>query len=67
MLAAATASAVLTGDALRQVRAISVLERAATPDALKLLAELAAGNPEARLTREAAAASARVNQILRPS
>jgi RNA polymerase sigma factor (sigma-70 family) len=66
VLAAATApTAVLTGDALRQVRAISVLERIATRDALKLLAELAAGNSEARLTREAAAASARVLQILR--
>jgi RNA polymerase sigma factor (sigma-70 family) len=65
LTAAMAPAAVLTGDALRQVRAISVLERVATPDALTLLAELAAGNPEARLTREAAAASARVNQILR--
>jgi hypothetical protein len=65
VLDAVTAPAVLTGDALREVRAVSVLERAATPDALKLLAELAAGNSEARLTREAAAASKLVNQVIR--
>jgi RNA polymerase sigma factor (sigma-70 family) len=63
LLAAADASAVLSGDLLRQVRAVSVLERAATPAARELLAELASGNPEARLTKEAKAASARVNRI----
>ena len=51
------------GDTLRQVRAVSVLERAATPDARKLLAELATGVPEARVTREAAAAGARLGQL----
>jgi RNA polymerase sigma factor (sigma-70 family) len=65
VLAVAGEPVALSGDLLRQVRAISVLERAATPDARKLLAELAAGNPEARLTKEAAAASARANGIPR--
>src|SRR5262249_20943196 len=41
---------------LREVRAVDVLERAATPEARKLLHELAKGAPEARLTREARAA-----------
>ena len=62
VLAATAEPAFLTGDALRQVRAISVLERAASPDALRLLAALAAGNPAVRLTRDAAAASARATQ-----
>jgi RNA polymerase sigma factor (sigma-70 family) len=65
VLAAATAPAGLSGESLRQVRAVSVLERAGSPDARKLLAELAAGNPEARLTKEAAAASTRVSRIPR--
>ena len=63
VLAAVTAPAVLAGDSLREVRVIDVLERAATPDARKLLAELAAGNSEARLTKEAAAASARARRV----
>jgi WD40 repeat protein len=65
VLAAAAAPAVLSGDRLRQVRAVSVLERAATPEARKLLAELAAGNPDVQLTREAAAASSRASGIPR--
>src|SRR5262249_5982251 len=65
VLTAAAAPTVLSGDSLRQVRAISVLERAATPEAREQLAKLAAGNPEARLTKEAAAASARVSRIPR--
>jgi RNA polymerase sigma factor (sigma-70 family) len=65
ILAAGAAPAVLSGDMLRQMRALTVLERVATPDARKLLAELTAGNPEARLTREAAAASARLSRMPR--
>jgi WD40 repeat protein len=41
---------------LREVRAVEALEMAGTPAAKSLLAELAAGSPEARLTREAKAA-----------
>jgi hypothetical protein len=39
--------------ALRQLRAVEVLERLATPEARQWLKELAGGVPEARLTREA--------------
>jgi hypothetical protein len=65
VLTALTALSGLSGDPLRQVRAISVLERIATPNACKLLAELAAGNPDARLTKEAAASAARLSRIPR--
>jgi RNA polymerase sigma factor (sigma-70 family) len=44
---------VLPPDALRQVRAVEVLEHAGTPEAKKLLEELSKGAPESRLTREA--------------
>jgi WD40 repeat protein len=50
----------LPREPLRLVRAIEILERSATPDARKLLQELADGVPEARLTREAAAAIRRL-------
>ena len=60
VLATVAAPAILSGDSLREVRAIAVLERAATPEARKLLADLAGGNPEARLTREAKAALKRL-------
>ena len=43
----------LTGEALRTVRAIEVLERTATPEARKLLHTLAKGAPAARLTHRA--------------
>jgi hypothetical protein len=39
--------------ALRQLRAVEVLERIATPEARQWLKELAGGVPEARLPREA--------------
>jgi WD40 repeat protein len=39
----------LSGDRLRQWRAVAVLERIGTPDAVKLLGKLAGGLPEARL------------------
>jgi hypothetical protein len=41
---------------LRQLRAVEALSIAGTPDAKRMLAELAAGHAEARLTREATAA-----------
>jgi RNA polymerase sigma factor (sigma-70 family) len=63
VLAGAASPATLSGDSLRQVRAVSVLERSATADARKLLADLAAGNPEARLTKEATASAARMSRI----
>ena len=44
----------LTGNRLRQVRAVAVLELAATDEARKLLDELAEGLAAARLTKEAA-------------
>jgi dipeptidyl aminopeptidase/acylaminoacyl peptidase len=46
----------LTGNRLRQVRAVAVLERVATVEARKLLDELAGGLAAARLTKEAAEA-----------
>jgi RNA polymerase sigma factor (sigma-70 family) len=44
----------------RGVRAIEVLERVGTPEAAKVLRELAGGAPSARLTREAKAALTRL-------
>jgi hypothetical protein len=38
---------------LRFLRAVEVLEKAATPEAREALADLARGGPQARLTREA--------------
>jgi RNA polymerase sigma factor (sigma-70 family) len=49
-------------DALREVRAVAVLERAATPAARKLLQTLASGAPAARLTREAQASLERLTR-----
>ena len=46
-------------DQLRTLRAITALERAATPQARRLLKELAGGAAEARLTRESRAALVR--------
>jgi RNA polymerase sigma factor (sigma-70 family) len=48
------------GDALRSLRAVEVLETIATPAARQLLGKIAAGAPEARLTREARAALERL-------
>ena len=50
----------------RTMRAVAVLEDTATPEARKLLATLAQGAPEARLTREARAALERLGQQLAP-
>src|SRR5205807_10310956 len=51
-----------TGETLRTVRAVGVLEHIATTDARDLLKKLAAGAPEARLTREAKAALERLDK-----
>jgi WD40 repeat protein len=48
------------GDRLRGVRAVEALELIATSSARQLLEELAAGEPTARLTREAAASMRRL-------
>jgi hypothetical protein len=59
-----------SGEQLRQVRAIEVLERIGTPEARALLESLTRGAAGARLTREAQAAvrrlSARANVEPRP-
>jgi WD40 repeat protein len=47
---------------LRQLRALEVLEQIGTPEAHRLLARLAGGIPQARLTREAQAALARLDK-----
>lgn len=49
-------------EALRAVRAVEVLEWIATPDAGRLLDELAKGTADARLTREVAAALRRLRR-----
>lgn len=59
--------AIPTGEALRQVRAIEVLEKIGSPDAERLLAELASGAPHADLTREAEGSLARLRKALRAS
>ena len=53
---------VVTGEELRSVRAVEVLEHIATPEARQLLQKLADGAPEARLTREAKAALERMKR-----
>lgn len=50
------------GERLRSLRAVEVLERAATEQARRLLAGLAGGAPEARLTREAKGALQRLDR-----
>jgi RNA polymerase sigma factor (sigma-70 family) len=50
----------MTPDALRQLRAIQVLEQIGSPEARQILASLAQGAPAAPATRDAAAALARL-------
>lgn len=50
----------LNGKEARAIRAVEALEQAGNESARKVLQQLAAGEPEARLTREAAAALARL-------
>src|SRR5262249_1545087 len=50
------------GDKLRQVRAVEGLELVGTPEARKLLQELAAGAPPARLTQAAQASLRRLDR-----
>lgn len=52
----------LQGDPLREVRAVEVLELAATPEAKQALEALAKGAAGARLTREATAALSRLSK-----
>src|SRR5262249_54989001 len=49
-----------SGAALREVRAVAVLERVGTPEARGLLKELAGGAADARLTRDAKASLERL-------
>jgi WD40 repeat protein len=53
----------MTPDALRQVRAIQVLEQIGSPEARQILASLSQGAPAAPATREAAAALARLQRV----
>ena len=50
--------------ALRHYRALLVLERVGSPEALRLLESLAQGSEDARLTREARAARDRLRKRL---
>ncbi len=54
--------AVLTGEHLRAVRAVEVLERVGTAEARRLLARLARGAPDARITQEAKASWRRLTK-----
>jgi hypothetical protein len=51
-----------TGEALRALRAIEVLEHIGTPEAYAVVKTLAGGAPEARLTREAKVALQRLEK-----
>jgi WD40 repeat protein len=53
---------IMSAETLRSIRVIETLEHIATPDARQLLQNLAEGAPEARLTREAKAALARLEK-----
>jgi hypothetical protein len=51
-----------SGEPLRELRAVAVLEHIATPEAVKVLEGLSRGAPEARLTREAKASLERLSR-----
>ncbi|MFL6112565.1 MAG: WD40 repeat domain-containing protein, partial [Catenulispora sp.] len=53
----------VTGEALRGVRAVEVLEAVGTPEAVAVLAALAGGAPSARATAEARAACERLSRV----
>jgi hypothetical protein len=57
----------LSGEELRTERALEVLERIGTPPARRFLDRLAGGLPEARLTREAKAATERLSRRESPA
>jgi hypothetical protein len=61
-LLAAVRDAPLPPDALRGLRAVRVLETLGTKEARAVLAGLARGRPEARLTQEARAALGRLGR-----
>jgi hypothetical protein len=60
IMAEGTAPQLAGGEVLRRIRAVAVLEEAATPDARKLLDELSHGAAEDWLTTEAEAAARRL-------
>jgi hypothetical protein len=55
-----------SGEVLRHLRAVEVLERIGTPEARQVLQRLAGGLPTARLTREANAAIDRLDRSRKP-
>ena len=55
-------AAVIPPDVLRAVRAVEVLDRIGTKEARAILASLAQGAPNARLTREARTSLARIDR-----
>jgi hypothetical protein len=59
-LVAAMARSTADRATLRSLRAVEVLERLGTPEARRLLAALAKGNPDARVTADAAASLKRL-------
>jgi hypothetical protein len=54
------------GEPVRELRVVETLELAGGPEARQVLQTLAAGAPEARLTREARAALKRLEARSRP-
>ncbi|WP_238537605.1 WD40 repeat domain-containing protein, partial [Zavarzinella formosa] len=56
-----------TGDQLREIRGVEILESMGTPAARQLLESLASGTPEARLTQEAKESLSRLNSKARLS